>query len=1014
MLITALVTALVGLGTVVGQTAVAATPGSITGTVTNTAGLPLSGVRISVETRTTTPGGAETWTEIQATPALTDAAGRYTVSVPPTAAGAEGYVVGFHATGHATRYHAGVRNREQATRLTVTDGQQRSGINAQLPRVGTVGGTVTNTAGEPIAGVTVTTLELSVSATGVRTWRPVTGATGFTNTAGVYRLEAPAGQYRMRFSAPGGFETRFFPAASHVEEGEYVAVTAGEVTSPIDVELPKLARVLGSLVEPNGKLTADTATVELWRQVTLADEDESELDDLPDVMWEQFGSDVVSNGTFTIDVAAGSYRVKVLLDDGSAGFMPGYVGLDAAQDLTLAPEQTVRQPAYVLPAESIVSGRVATRAGEGLKDFVVQRQQGQVEQIFDGVPVQPVQLSSWREASSTTTDVDGRWSMRVRNSSYRFGATGEVGDDPVLQWYDEVSAFRDATDVVVNGTTTGIDFGFGPTAITAVRDPWISGHNKAGGTLTAHLGDWSPSNATLTVQWYADGELLLGETGLTYEIPAGGLGGLLGATSARHHIVVTGTDTTGRDPGRATSVAAQPFTTPALTGGNPALENRALPQVDGTARVGTPLTSTTGQWSVTPGALTREWLVNGVAVAGATGATYTPTAADLGKTVQVRVTEASGATATSRATGEVGHGTLTSVTAPTITGTARVGSPLAATPGTWSVSGTTHSYQWFRDGVTVPGATAAQFTPGVGSEGARFSVAVTAAAPGYHPATSRSALTAPVASSEIVNTELPKISGTATIGSTLTATNGTWDPAPTSFGHQWLRDGVPIAGATAPSHLVTTDDAGHALTVQVTARLTGREDASATSTAFDVPEVTFEPSTPIVQGAARVGGLLAIAPGPAVPAGVTEARQWLRNGVAIAGQTGTTYRLAGADLGAGLAVRITYTVGAETVVRTSVATARVTTASKVTLKLRKKGTRALVKVNAVKAGKATGEVEVTVKGTGKRFTATLSNGRTTVRLKGFSRGKHKVVVRYLGSAFVDAGKTSKRAKVGSA
>lgn len=1012
-------TALVGLGAVVGQ-AGAATPGSITGTVTTTTGVPLAGVEVSVETRTIV-GGAETWVDVQATRARTDAAGRYTISVPPTVAGAEGYVVGFHAAGFASRYHADQRNRDTATRLVVAEGQQRAGINARLPRVGSVGGTVTNTRGEPIRGATVTALELAVSATGLRTWQAVSGGSAQTNASGVYRLEAPAGRYRIMVGAPGGFETRFFPTATDVDEGEYVEVAAGEVTSPIDMVLPKLARVQGSLVEPDGRLTADDAVVELWREVTLPDDDEYQLDDLPNTTWRLFGSDQVSNGTFTVDLPAGTYRVKVLLEDGSVGFMPGFVGLHAAPDLVVGQEKTVRAGSYVLPAQSVVSGRVSDTWGNALRGYTVRRLQDQVEQINDGVPVQPVQLPSWRVNSTTTTGADGRWSMRVRHGSYRFGVSGQYDDDHVTQWFDRVSDFRDSTDVVVDRAIPDVDFLFGPTAVQKVRDPWISGHNKPGGTLTAHLGQWSPSNATLTVRWYADGQLIEGVTGTTYTVPSSPLGPLLGDGAPAHHVVVTAS-APGRPGATATSLATKPFSTGLLGAGNPPLENRALPQVVGTPRVGVPLTSTTGEWSVAPGATTRQWLVDGIPVTGATGASYTPTAADAGKTVQVRVTEASGITVTSRASEPVGRGEIAPVSAPRITGTAQVGRALTADPGTWSVAGTTHTFQWYLDGVPVPGATGAEFTPGVGSEGSRASVAVTANAPGHLPATARSAVSAPIKPAQLLpdeaplltNTVAPVISGTPEVGARLTATSGTWTPTPRDHSYQWLRDGQPIAGATGSEYELVVADAGTEVTVRVTARLSGHQDTSTTAAPVQVAAVdgTLAAGTPRVLGRARVGNVLILAPGEHAPAAATVRREWLRNGTVVPGRTGTTYAVTKADLGATLSVRLTYTLGEQTLARQSVATTRVTTSSKVKLKIRDKGATAVVTVKAHKVGKATGAVQVVVQGTGKQFTSTLANGRAVVTLKGFPRGKYKVVARYLGSEWVAVGKTSKRATVG--
>ena len=71
--------------------------------------------------------------------------------------------------------------------------------------------------------------------------------------------------------------------------------------------------------------------------------------------------------------------------------------------------------------------------------------------------------------------------------------------------------------------------------------------------------------------------------------------------------------------------------------------NSAVPTITGTARVGQTLTGANGTWGGSP-IFTRRWYANGIAIDGATGATYVPVAGDLGKTITLQVmgTNASG------------------------------------------------------------------------------------------------------------------------------------------------------------------------------------------------------------------------------------------------------------------------------------------------------------------------------------------------------------------------------------
>jgi hypothetical protein len=84
------------------------------------------------------------------------------------------------------------------------------------------------------------------------------------------------------------------------------------------------------------------------------------------------------------------------------------------------------------------------------------------------------------------------------------------------------------------------------------------------------------------------------------------------------------------------------------------------------------------------------------------------------------------------------------------------------------------------------------------------------------------------------NTTPPVLSGTATVGSTLTTSDGTWtgNPGPT-FAYQWKRNGSAISGATDNAYVLVTADAGTQITCTVTAS-NSQGSASATSNALTV------------------------------------------------------------------------------------------------------------------------------------------------------------------------------------
>lgn len=85
----------------------------------------------------------------------------------------------------------------------------------------------------------------------------------------------------------------------------------------------------------------------------------------------------------------------------------------------------------------------------------------------------------------------------------------------------------------------------------------------------------------------------------------------------------------------------------------------------------------------------------------------------------------------------------------------------------------------------------------------------------------------------------PTITGTASVGSVLTATSGTWNGTPTSYRYQWVNktlsngmcgwSSTDISGATASTYTVQSSDAGKCINVMVWASNANGESANSNS-----------------------------------------------------------------------------------------------------------------------------------------------------------------------------------------
>ena len=248
------------------------------------------------------------------------------------------------------------------------------------------------------------------------------------------------------------------------------------------------------------------------------------------------------------------------------------------------------------------------------------------------------------------------------------------------------------------------------------------------------------------------------------------------------------------------------------------------PTINGTAQVGETLTADISGIADEDGldnvAYSYQWVSNDGStdedIQDATAFTYTPVAADEGKTIKVGVSFTDDAgndeTLTSAAAAAVAAAPPINTPAtgvPTIRGTAQVGETLTAdTSGITDADGldnATFAYQWVsNDGSTdtdIQDATGSSYTLGAADEGKTIKVRVSFTDDGGNDETLTSAATAAVAAAPPTNspaTGAPTINGTAQVGETLTVdTSAIADEdglTNVAYGYQWLADGADIPG----------------------------------------------------------------------------------------------------------------------------------------------------------------------------------------------------------------------------
>ena len=386
--------------------------------------------------------------------------------------------------------------------------------------------------------------------------------------------------------------------------------------------------------------------------------------------------------------------------------------------------------------------------------------------------------------------------------------------------------------------------------------PVVTGTESVYSTLTASSGTWAGDpTPTYAYQWFR-----CSAAGAAANTLPTGCTTISGATQATYatdaaddqqylRVQVTATN----DLGSATTYSA---TTTKI-----AAFNTVAPVVTGTAKVDATLTATTGTWSGSPtptyayqwfrctgtGAASDTLPAGCTSISGATQATYAIDDPDYQKYLRVQVTATNDLGSASKytaATAKVAASATENRSAPTISGSTTINATLTGNKGSWAgYPAPTYTYQWLRctragsasdalpSGCTaISGATRTTYKLTTTDYGKYLRLKVVGTN-SLGSDTKYSAATAKIAGLDPVNTVAPRITGTASVGSTVTGTEGTWTgfPDPTST-YRWFRctsagsastaqpsGCTAISGATRSTYkLVAADKTAGYLRVRVT------------------------------------------------------------------------------------------------------------------------------------------------------------------------------------------------------
>jgi hypothetical protein len=554
----------------------------------------------------------------------------------------------------------------------------------------------------------------------------------------------------------------------------------------------------------------------------------------------------------------------------------------------------------------------------------------------------------WASSASVCNSLTGVRILRQEQSYYDLsGAAGNVkgraGDATILIGHKvgatKKGSFTAGETFSTNGVTIAVTAVTATTATVSITRPatalasgavrisrssYYDGTMRAGDVLTALIGATWEANS-YSYQWLRNGKVISGATKSTYTLNASDVGKAI-------KIKLTGK--VGSKSATATDPASY------YSGYGP-IAKGVMSQGTVSINASTPvLTAVPANWTTPSVTFKYQWLRNGAKISGATKSTFSPTATDSGKSLSVTVTASkSGFSSKSATSAAKNYTVLVTGGAAAITGAAKVGATLTATSSltfatqvpSAAIASPVRTYQWYRSGTAISGATASTYVATSSDYAKTLTVKVSGSTPGYASAGALSPASAKVVKGTIAGSlSAATVTKSVPSGILLTASLGAGvvtEPG-VSLSYQWYRGTSAISKATKSTYAPTSSDYGKLLNVKITVKKSNYDTAVIASTPVNY-SVTPSTVTPVIAnaGGAAVGTTLTLAARTYTNGGVA-AYQWLRDGKTITGATAASYLLGAGDKGKAISVKVSAAAaGFLTSTSTSAATQKVNTSA---------------------------------------------------------------------------------------